>query len=370
MIKIPEYVENLKAYKAGSQQKKPELLFPDKKPIMMASNENPLGPAPLAKKAMQEAIEKQSIYPDPIGRELVSKIAEYHNVSPEKIVAGHGSESLLAHSVNSFADVGDEILTASGTFVGIFVMTNKLGRKIKTVPLKDWAYDLDGIANNISDKTKIIYLANPNNPTGTIFNKEQFDRLISKTTENVLIILDEAYTLYAKEREGFFDGLEYDLPNFLILRTLSKTHGLAGARFGYAVGPKNLIDVLYKVKLPFEPSMMAQKAAIGALDDWDFVRETLKENEKSLKMITKTFEKLNIEYIEPNANFVFTTFPKTEIAEEFAQKCYARSVIVRPLPAFGIPNGIRISSAKVYDTKYACEAFEIVYEELKKKYSL
>ncbi len=369
MIKVPEYVKNLRAYKAGSQQEKPELLFPEKKPIMMASNENPLGPSPLAKKAMIEAIETQSLYPDPMGSELAAKISEYHNVPQEKIICGHGSESLLAHIINSFADVGDEVLTASGTFVGIFVMTNKLGRKIKTIPLKNRAYDLEEIFNNITDETRIVYLANPNNPTGTMFTRGEFVNFIAKVPEDKLVILDEAYSLYAKQHEGFLDGLEFDYPNLIVMRTLSKTHGLAGVRMGYAIGSEELIQTVYKVKLPFEPSMVAQKAAIAAFDDKEFVKETLKTNDKSLEIILSKLKELGIDYVEPHANFVFMALPSGEIAFEFSQKCYSRSVMVRPLPAFGIPNGIRISTAKVEDTEYAAEVFEIVYKELKEKFN-
>jgi len=334
----------------------------------LASNENPLGTSHNVIESLNNCINDFNLYPDPSSTELVNLIASRYNKKPSQVVCGHGSESLMAHIVNAFSDVNTRVLTSMGTFAGIYVKTHKIGRKLNRVPLKDYGYDLEGILARIHDNTRIIYISNPNNPTGSMIGKDEFEWFISQVPENILIVLDEAYTVYAVEHEGYFDGLEYDLPNLLVLQTLSKTHGLAGLRVGYAIGPEELIQTLYKVKLPFEPSLIAQKAAVAAFNDHKYVNETMRLNRISLNMMMDTFDNLGINYIKPKANFIMLVFNDAQFVQDFCEHTHEHGISVRNCKPFGLANCVRISSSTEIQTEYACQVFHHVYSELIEKY--
>ncbi|MDX9789660.1 MAG: histidinol-phosphate transaminase [Candidatus Kapabacteria bacterium] len=367
-FRIPEYVKALDPYKPGNQRQAVKLRENVKEIFSLASNENPLGTSPKVIKAIMETATNLGIYPDPASSELVNLLAERFNRKPSQIVCGHGSESLIAHIVNAFSDINTRVLTSMGTFAGIYVKTNKIGRKLNRVPLRDWGYDLEGLVKRIRSNTSIIYISNPNNPTGSMIDKDEFEWFLQQVPENVLIVLDEAYSIYGAQHQGYVDGLSYDLPNLLVLQTLSKTHGLAGLRVGYAIGPENLIDVIYKVKLPFEPSLIAQKAAVAALNDNEFITETIRINRIGLDMMIQTFIKLNIDFIYPRANFIMILLDSDEFVEEFVRHSQEHGVAVRNCRPFGISRAVRISTGTPEQTEYACHVFEHVYMEIKDKY--
>jgi histidinol-phosphate aminotransferase len=370
MIQIPEIIRTLIPYKAG---KPIEELAREKgltKIVKLASNENPLGPSPKAIEAIKQNLEDLHRYTNPSAYELVHAIAKKINRKPEQIVTGAGSDSLLQYIITAFSGEKDEIVTSEGTFIGWYVNANKYGRKSHYIPLKNYSFDLDAIASVINYRTKIIYLANPNNPTGTMFTRVEFEQFIAKVPDNVLIILDEAYTVYAESNPKYPNGLEYDIENLIVLRTLSKAYGLAGLRVGYAVAQEYLIKELYKVKLPFEPNHLAQAAAIAALDDDEFLKKTVMQNEYSLGKMKKKFDELGIEYVPTYANFYLMLMPNESFADDFNQQCLNRGLILRPVNSFGIQNGIRINSGTYDETKFALQVIEQVYLELKKKHGL
>ncbi|MCP4726462.1 MAG: histidinol-phosphate transaminase [bacterium] len=364
MVKIPEYVQSLKAYKPGNLLDLSDLKVEVKEWIKLGSNENALGPSPKAIEAIKECAANGHEYPDPGAGALIDLIAEKYNKKQDQIICGNGSNALIQHIVNAFSDVNDEILTAAGTFVGILVNAWKLGRKLNLVPLKDYKYDLDAIAEKINPNTKIVYLSNPNNPTGTLFTKAELDAFIPKVPKDVLIVFDEAYYSFCEEIEGYPNGMEYDLPNMIVLRTFSKSHGLAGLRIGFAVGPEDLITTLYKVKFPFEPNILAQAAATAAIKDDDFVKEVVETNKTSLKMMMDKFDELGIKYVDPTANFVMILLDSEEKAGEFARECMQYGIIVRHVNSFGVPNGVRINSATVGQTKYVVDVFDKIFKEM------
>ncbi|MDT3739697.1 MAG: histidinol-phosphate transaminase [Candidatus Kapabacteria bacterium] len=369
-IEIPEYVRALDPYKPGNQRQAVNLRENVTEIFSLASNENPLGTSPKVIQAVMDAAGHLGLYPDPASAELVSMLAEKFGKQPSQIVCGHGSESLIAHIVNAFSDINTRVLTSMGTFAGIYVKTHKIGRKLNRVPLKDWGYDLERLLSRIHSNTRIIYISNPNNPTGSMIYKDEFDWFISKVPDNIVVVLDEAYSVYGAQHEGYVDGLSYNLPNLIVLQTLSKTHGLAGLRIGYAIGPENLIDVLYKVKLPFEPSLIAQKAAVAALNDYEFLTETIRINKIGIDMLINTFLKLDIKFIYPRANFIMILLSSDEFVEEFIRHSLEHGVAVRNCRPFGISKGIRISTGTPKQTEYACHVFEHVYNEIKDKYKL
>ena len=362
-IYIPEYVRSLDPYKPGNVGKKVQFRHDAKMFFSLASNENPLGTSQKVIDAVTKSINNFNLYPDPSSNELVNKLAERFNKRPTQIVAGHGSESLMAHIVNGFSDIDTRVLTSMGTFAGIYVKTHKIGRKLNRVPLKNYGYDLDGIISRIHENTKIIYISNPNNPTGSMITRSEFEWFMNQVPENILVVLDEAYSTYAEEHEGYFSGLEYDLPNLLVLHTLSKTHGLAGLRVGYAIGPEEIIQTLYKIKLPFEPSLIAQKAAVAALEDYEYLLKTIELNRYSLNMMKDTFKKINIHYVDPRANFIMILMEDPMYVQEFCDHTQEHGVTVRNCRPFGLSNAVRISTGTEEQTDYACQVFEHVYKE-------
>jgi histidinol-phosphate aminotransferase len=364
MIKIPDWITNLKPYIPG----KPIHELAEEKSlskiVKLASNENPLGPSPRAMKAVIDHLNNVHRYVDPAAPDLIAKIAVKFGIDPEQIICTHGVDALLGYILSAFTRENDEVLTSEGTFIGIYVNTRKLGRRLSFVPLKNYSFDLEAIISSISPRTKVIYLANPNNPTGTIFTKKQFERFLERVPEDLLIILDEAYTEFASADPDFPNGLDYRNGNMIITRTLSKSYGLAGLRVGFGVGAKEIIRELYKVKLPFEPNYAAQVAAEAALDDGDFLKSTLEVNEKSCKQMYAAFDRMGIEYVKTHANFILLIMPSEKFAESFFEECLNQGLILRHVKPFGIPNGIRINSSTEEETEFALGVIEKVHAQL------
>jgi len=223
------------------------------------------------------------------------------------------------------------------------VLARSRGVKYRTVPYREWHYDLAALAREINPNTKIIYLANPNNPTGTIFSRHEFDDFYRHIPERVLIILDEAYFEYARENPRYPDSMHYRYDNVITLRTFSKAYGLAGLRIGYGFAHEELIANLLKVKLPFEPSALAEAAGIAALGDSEFLHYTLETNARGMRTVTRALTEMGIEFAPSDANFVMTVWPSQQVAEDVAQRLAESGVIVRPISQFGVPNGIRIT---------------------------
>lgn len=365
MMIIPKHIQELKPYKSGNQIKNKISEEEFNKLVNLASNENPLGASPLAIQAIKDNLKYLSIYPDPSGNELVTKLSDFLKIEKNRIITGSGSDSIIADVIKAFTVEGDELITASGTFIGTFVNTNKLNRVLKTVPLtKDFAYDLDAIYNAITPKTKIIYIANPNNPTGLMISKNELDKFIQYVPKNILIMLDEAYSVYSQEYEDYPDGLKYNHENIIVLRTMSKSYGLAGLRVGFAVSSKEIIDYLYRVKLPFEPNILAQKAAIAALDDNDFIKRTIETNNRNLNKLKSKFKELEIEYTDGKANFLLIDLNDPNIANNFADLSLKQGFIVRTLGMFGLDSCVRINSGTDEQTDKAIKIFEQIIKEI------
>lgn len=369
MVEIPKHIKSLKPYKPG---KPIEELAREKnleRIVKLASNENPLGPSPKSLAAINEIIQASHRYVDPSSHKLVQAISSKYGLKPEQVICGHGTDSILAYIINAFTDDGDEVLTAEGTFIGIYVNVLKFGRKLVKVPLKNYAFDLKAISNAITDQTKIIYLANPNNPTGTMFTSSEFESFMKSVPESITVILDEAYTVFAEEHKGYPDGFKYDYSNMIVTRTFSKAYGLAGLRVGFAVANPALIKELYKVKLPFEPNVVAQSAAAAALDDDDFLLRTKAVNKESLSRLVQFFDELGITQVPTVANFILLLFPSEQIAVAFNDECQNNGLIVRYVKPFGIPNGIRINSGTGDEVDFAMKVIRKVYAELSVRFN-
>lgn len=345
MITIPQNVQDITPYKPGKPlaEIRRELGLSDI--AKLGSNENTLGSSPKALAAMRQAMEELHWYPEPACLDIRDAFAAYNNVKRKNIIVGNGSEGVLSYIFKTFLRKGDELLTSEGTFIGVYVLTQVNDVDCARVPIKaDYSFDLDAILAGITDRTKMIYLANPNNPTGTTFGKAEFEAFMAKVPKNILVVLDEAYFEYASAlREDYPNGATYSNENLLTLRTFSKAYGLAGMRIGYGIGPAELIAPMMKVKLPFEPSIIAQAAGEAAISDTEFLEKTIENNRVGLDYFYTAFDELGLTYFKSYANFVMIDFGEAAEANRINEEMLKRGVVVRPIGAFGLPHCIRIS---------------------------
>jgi histidinol-phosphate aminotransferase len=356
---VPPYIAALQPYQAGRSVEEVKRTYGLGKVIKLASNENPLGASPLAIEAMRRAMDRLNIYPTG-GLQLRERLAEQFELKPENVIAGSGSEGIMSNIIRTFLCDEDEVLTTESAFIGFQVLAKGRGVAYRTVPYRKWAYDLPALSAAITERTKIIYLANPNNPTGTIFTRAEFDAFYQHVPERVLIILDEAYCEYAKDNPRYPDSMHYRYDNVITLRTFSKAYGLAGARIGYGFAHQDLIANLLKVKLPFEPGVMAEAAGIGALQDKEFLHRTLEVNARGMRTISQGLRALGVQVILSDANFVMTVWEDAQEAMRVTDSLLREGVIVRPLTAFGIPNAVRISTGTETENLQFLDAMEKV----------
>jgi histidinol-phosphate aminotransferase len=356
---VPPYIESLRPYEAGRTIESVRRQYGLAHIAKLASNENPLGASPKAVEAMARSLTSLSLYPDG-GLELRQVLAEQFELKVDNVIAASGSEGIMSIIIRAFLCDEDEVLTTEAAFIGFQVLARSRGVTYRTVPYRDWHYDLNALAAAINEHTKIIYLANPNNPTGTIFTKHQFDEFYHHVPERVLIILDEAYFEYAKDNPRYPDSMHYRYDNVITLRTFSKIYGLAGARIGYGFAHEELIRNLLKVKLPFEPSTPAQAAGIAALGDPEFLHRSLELNARGLRFLSEGLQNLGETVVPSQANFVMVVLPGEEEAGRIFEELLAQGVVVRPLKAFGLPNCLRVSTGTDQDNRLCIEAWRRV----------
>jgi histidinol-phosphate aminotransferase len=352
---VPPYIESLRPYEAGRGIEEVRREFGLERVSKLASNENPLGPSPLAIEAITKSLGSLHLYPNG-GLDLRRVLAEKYDLKIENVIAGSGSEGIMSNIIRTFLCDEDEVLTTDAAFIGFQVLAKSRGVTYRTVPYRDWHYDLAGLAGAINERTKIIYLANPNNPTGTIFSKNEFDAFYRHVPERVLIILDEAYFEYAKDNPRYPDSMHYRYDNVITLRTFSKVYGLAGVRIGYGFAHESLIANLLKVKLPFEPSTLAQAAGIAALADKEFLHRSLELNARGLQFLTRALRDAGLKVVPSEANFVMIALPGADQVTQLTHELLTQGIIVRPLASFGLPNCIRISTGTDEDNQRLVEA--------------
>ncbi len=340
---VPQHIKELKPYQPGKSIDELKRELGLKKIVKLASNENPIGVSPLALQAMHESLITVNRYPSPDAFDLRKALANRYDVKIENVFTGNGSEGIIAAIMRTFLLDDEEAITSQGSFVTFDVQAQSRGIKLIRTPLKDFRLDLEAMAAQITPKTKIIYLANPNNPTGTIFTVSEFQKFIKQVPPRVLVILDEAYFEFAHDDPTYPDSMQYRLDNVITLRTFSKAFGLAGVRIGYGFAHQELIANLMKIKLTFEPSTLAQVAAVAAMEDADFLEQTLHNNRIGKQYLYDLFKKLGIQYLESHTNFVTIVLDSEKRVNTLFNKLLREGVIVRPLKSFGLPNCIRVS---------------------------
>lgn len=338
---IPEYIRGLPVYVPGRpiEDVERELKI---HAIKLASNENPLGPSPKGMEAARKALADSNRYPDGGTLRLREKIAAMHEVLPDEIFIGLGSSEIIDVAARTLLGPGRIGLTAEGTYAPFSTAIRASGAALERVPLCGFKFDLPEMAHAITNATRVIYLANPNNPTGTAFGAEEFEKFLSHVASDTLVVLDEAYIHYA-ERADMPQSVDlFRLrKNLLILRTFSKVYGMAGIRIGYGIGQAPLVNAMNKLRTPFNVSGVAQAAAIAALDDHEHVRRCIEANRVERKRITEEVAKLGLLPVKSETNFVFVeTGPE---AKAISDELLREGVIVRPLAWMGFPEAIRIS---------------------------
>src|SRR5277367_2639457 len=354
---VPPYIEALRPYQAGRSIEEVQRAFGLSRISKLASNENPLGSSPLAIDAMARCMGGLNFYPNS-GLDLRRVLAERHETKVENVIAGSGSEGIISNIIRAFLCDDDEVLTTEAAFLGFTVLAKSRGVAYRTVPYRDWHYDLTALAGAITERTKIVYLANPNNPTGTIFSKQDFDAFYRHVPERVLNIHDEAYFEYAKDTPRYPDSMHYRYDNVITLRTFSKVYGLAGVRIGYGFAHERLIANLLKVKLPFEPGTLAQAAGIGALADREFLHKSLELNARGLRFLTTSLREIGLTVVPSEANFLMVVLPSPEHATRLAGDLLQQGIIIRPLASFGLPNCVRISTGTMDDNERCVQAIQ------------
>jgi len=354
MALVPPYIAALKPYKPGRSVAEVQRTYGLKRVAGLASNENPLGPSPKALEAIRRNLADLHHYPNS-GMDLREKLAEEYGTKVANVIAGSGSDSIVSDIIRTFLGDQDEILTTEAAFGGFQVLAHSRGVAYRTVPYNNWHYDLPALAAAITESTKIIYLANPNNPTGTIFTRQEFDAFYRHVPQRVLILLDEAYFDYARDNPRYPDSMFYRYDNVITLRTFSKVYGLAGLRIGYGFAHEDLIAELLKVKLPFEPSTPAQAGAIAALDDKEWLHRSLELNARGMQRLTE-----GLPVVPSEANFVLLPLESAGAAANLVDQLLQRGVIIRPMASWGLPQCVRISTGTDEDLQLLFEALKEV----------
>lgn len=334
--------------------------------IKLASNENPLGPSPKAIEAIRNEAANIHIYPDGNAADLRTELCKTYNLKPGNFLLGNGGEEIIKMIAQALINEGDEAIMAAPSFSLYEICVNHMGGKSIKIPLKDnFEHDFEAFVEAITPKTKIIFVCNPNNPTGNIMTKERIDWLVANIPDHVVLMLDEAYYEYAIRNDQYPQSLEIleKRPNTIILRTLSKVAGLAGIRVGYAISNEEMVGEMTKVKGVFNVNRLAQVAAIAALNDPDHIEKTVNLNYESLQKIIDFCDARDLDFVPSNANFIFMNF-KVDSKVAF-EKLLQRGLIMRPGFLWGYETWARISSGSMEETEKFLAGLGEVLDEMK-----
>ena len=359
---LPENIKKLKPYVAGKTIAEVRNEYNPASISKLASNENRLGCSPAVPPAVADALRSIQDYPDPLATRLRKAIADRNSVKPEEVLLAAGSESILSILCRTFFKNGENAVTANVTFVGFFVQAGVRGAELKKVPVTDgYRFDVDAMLNAIDSGTRMIYLANPNNPTGTIINGDEYRRLVDGIPENVLLIADEAYYEYAEAYPEYLPAINYRKDNVVILRTFSKAYGLAGLRIGYCIAHPDLISEMIKAKLTFEPTSTAQAAALAAYEDKEFLQKSVDLVEKGKEDLYQFFDSHEVNYVRSVSNSVMMILDTEQDAMDFTQGMLEKGVILRRINAFGLPNCVRITIGTEKEMAHFKDSFKEVF---------
>jgi len=338
---VPEWIQKLAAYPPGMPLEELEREYGISGSIKLASNENPLGPSPRALAAIEAALGSLHRYPDGSGFYLRRALAERHGVPADAIILGNGSNDIIELVARAFLHRGDDAIMAEQAFVIYQMVVQATGATPRPIPLKNYTHDLDAIAQAIGRHTRIVFLANPNNPTGTIYTRDEWEDFLDSVPSDVVIVADDAYADYVED-PAYPNSLGYQRRGRLLitLRTFSKIYGLAGLRIGYGVAPAEVVEVLNRIRQPFNVNSLAQVAALAALDDVAHVERTRTNNREGLALLRASCERLGVAYVPSWANFLLVDVGEGSRVYEALLR---RGVITRPMEVYGLPRHLRVT---------------------------
>lgn len=308
--------------------------------IKLASNENAWGPSPLAVKAMQEAITESNRYPDASAFELTTALTESFGLDKKHFLVGNGSDQIIQMLAQTFFRAGDEVLMGKPSFPRYATVARLMGAIPVEIPCSEGYYPLQQLLDGVTDKTRAIFICNPNNPTGTAYTEPELRAFVEAVPPNIIIIFDEAYLEFADSPNSGVAFLSDDRP-LLVLRTFSKAYGLAGVRIGFAIGHPDLIEGLDRVRDPFNASVPALAGALAAWQDQDYINEIISKNKIERTRLNAALEQLGVSFFPSQTNFIMAFFK--EPANQLSDKLLREGIIVRPGVGFGYPDGIRIT---------------------------
>lgn len=351
-------VQNLAPYVPGKPTEELQRELGLDRIVKLASNENPLGASPAVAGAMQNLWHDIARYPDGNGFQLKQALSKKFEIDPECITLGNGSNDVLELVAKAFVDNGEEVVFSEHAFAVYPIVTQAVGGKAVVVPAKDYGHDLAAMASAVTERTKVMFVANPNNPTGTWNNRDAVVNLLETVPPQVVVVLDEAYFEYVSEAD-YPNGLELlsRFPNLVVTRTFSKIFGLASLRVGYGFASAEITDVLNRVRQPFNVNSYAQVAAVASLKDRDFLSRSRKLNDEGLIYLANGFRDIGLEYIPSVGNFI--TFMVNN-AERVYDDLLHKGVIVRPVAGYGIPDGLRVTVGTVGENRVFLKALKDV----------
>lgn len=343
-ISVPDYIASLVPYSPGKPIEELEREYGLTGSIKLASNENPLGPSPKALAAIHEALPRLHRYPDSSGYYLRKRLSEKFQLPFDGIVLSNGSNELIELAIHTFLLPQDEVVMPVPSFLVYQLAVQTMGGKTISVPLKDFTIDLVQTAAAVTSRTKIVFINNPNNPTGTIISKAAFDAFLEAIPPHIVVVLDEAYIEFAQDRDTpvGFDYIHRSGPFVIVTRTFSKAYGLAGLRIGYGVMAPIIADYLQRVRQPFNTGMLSQVAALAALDDEDFLEQTQRVITEGLAFLYREIARLGLNTVPTQANFLLIEVPTD--ARTVHEALLRQGVIIRPLNAYGMANTIRVNA--------------------------
>ena len=361
-LTIPDYIQAIQPYVPGKPLEALEREYGISDSVKLASNENPLGPSPKALAAIRNGLAALHRYPDGAGHRLTRKIADANGILPANVVIGNGSDDIIALLVRALIRPGDRVIVPRPSFLMYAITASAAGALVDAVPLKDLAMDLDAMAERVTTDTRLVFVCNPNNPTGTVVTQTSFDRFMTRLPEDVVVVVDEAYIEFASKPDCLKTGQPSDLNRPLVtLRTFSKVYGLAGLRVGYGIMPASLAELLNRVRPPFNVNSVAQAAAAAALDDQAFLQQTVGLVHRGLGDLYDALDRLGLTYFKTEANFFLIDVGQP--ADVVFENMLRQGVIVRSMCAYGFPTYIRINVGLESENRRFLRALETVLSQ-------
>ncbi len=360
-LTIPDYIRAIEPYVPGKPLEALEREYGISDSVKLASNENPLGPSPKALAAIRHGLATLHRYPDGAGHRLTRKIADANGILPTNVFIGNGSDEIIALLVRALIRPGDRVIVPQPSFLMYAIAAAAGGAEVMAVPLKALAMDLDAMAERVTADTRLIFICNPNNPTGSVITRKAFAHFMDRLPDDVVVVVDEAYIEYARNPDALKTGLPNDVNRPLVtLRTFSKVYGLAGLRVGYGIMPSGLAELLNRVRPPFNVNTLAQVAAAAALDDQAFVRQTVGLVHRGLDDLYVAFEKMGLTHFRTEANFLLIDVGRP--ADVVFENLLRQGVIVRSMRAYGFPTYIRINVGLEAENQRFLRALESVLQ--------